>query len=1121
MGDNMDVDHDNNPPEIDYHVMDTPTHARHRPDMYVGTTQHETISRDVIVQQEGGECRIAFITTECPPAFLKIVDEPIDNAQDYEKRGGGVTFIGVEVDKISGVIKVVNNGTSTIPTRPFQEGSAQTIAETVFGVPMSGSNFTNDDSRTHAGRNGMGVKLTNIFSKRFSIALTDPERGVEYHQSWTNGMTVCNPPVEKKSLKKKATTEITFLPDYDYFKIQLPLSDDIFMLLKSRVQDIAMSVSKKVKVTFNNTQMLSNDKNPIKEYAKCTQGTLLAHDKVEGENGARLEVAVVVDAPTPHVASFVNGIRSKGTAFDLVVKRISDALAIKFPEATRISSIVKDSLTLIVFATVISPEFNGQTKELLKTPASRLGFDYTVSPTFLKKLMDSSLKHAIEASIVKKTNKESSKAIRFKSQTITNYQKPTKLGGKKQCTLFICEGLSAAQMVVSGFRKIGREYNGLYPLKGKVLNCHDENLETVLKNKELLDLIHILGIDPRKEYDNDSIRKLPFGNVVILTDQDHDGYHITGLATVFFQRFFPSILRHHPAFLRRFVTPIVKAKDPVTKQYVSFFSLQMFKEWQDIHASKDCQYYKGLGTSSDKEAMEYFADMKKHSANFVFESTECHNKLTKWFSKASADDRKQMLQSIDHDACVDYEKDTISVTEFCDKELVHWSYANVLRTIPAIDGLKPGQRKVLYTLFNDGAKNKKYKVAELAANTIGFANFHHGEASLQESIAHMIQGYIGTNQIPYLNALSQAGSRDDPTKVHAAPRYANTSLAEIGRVLMNPSEDAVLDRNEDDGKMVEPKCYATTIPMVLINGCEGIGTGYSTKIPEYSIDDVVQRCEELARNNSIDAFEPMIPCPHFFNGTVLRENETTFVYQGIVEALNSTTLRITELPPQMWTNVVKEHMEEKWNWVKEVVIHSTGTSCNMEIHIGDGKSAEDHLPEVLKYISKKVQTNNMNVFDGNGILKKYEKPEDILIDHAQYKLSVCEKRLNFEIMNMERDIRLARAKRDYITKILDGDIVVFRTSKADLRQTIVSHGWEEFTSNLEKMAITSLTSEEVAVLNRHVETLESELAILKSKTPHDIWYDDIQKLKTTERYKLLINESEKKGIKRRHDSNQI
>ena len=1054
---------------------------------YTSVRWTQTITKHIITKEEGAQARITNVTAECSPALLKILDEIVSNAQDHQKRDAGVTTISVEIDQRTGLIKVCNNGTMTVPTRPFEEGSEKTVAEVIFGTLLSGSNFNDDEQRQQVGRNGMGGKLTNIYSLRFEILLVDPERNVEYFQRWENNMSKCHPPKVKKSSKKKAQTEVTFLPDYKRFGMEVPLDDNVFLLLKSRVQDVAVTIPSKVRVTFNGETI--NESSP-KQLGMCFNGQILSNDKFTSDNGSSLEVCVSHTPQSPVSFSFVNGTRCKGTAYDMVLRKLTEAVNSKYPQATRISSILKDELSLVVNACVINPTFTSQTKEILNLPPSKLGFDYTVSSTFAKKLVDA-LRPSIEASMEKKTDKESSKAIKSKSGPIANFQRPTKLG-KKPCTLFVCEGKSAQQMVVAGFRKIGREYYGVYPLKGKILNTMDEKVDEIVKNTEILDLIHILSLDPKKTYDKDSIRKLPFQNVVILTDQDFDGlWPPHG----FFQNVF-SVAADPPSYLSAsFLHTDRESQRSADKTLQVVLFATDFQRVARGPQIERVQLLQRSRTSSDKEAIEYFSDLKKHTADFVFADNVCHEVLSKWFGKQYANERKLMLQAIDHDSCVDYAKSTITVKEFCDGELVHWSYANVYRTIPGLDGMKPSHRKVMHTLLQD-KKPHAMKVAELAAKTIGYANYHSGEASLQETIAHMQQDYIGTNQIVFLEGLSQYGSRDDDTKTHAAPRYAKTQFHPVARLMMVPSEDEVLERVEDDGKLCEPKMYATVLPMVLLNGCEGIGTGYSTKIPEYSAKEVLVRCKHLAMQKDLGDFPPLKPQPHDFKGRVVEEDASHFTYHGHVQVATldgKTVLQITELPPGMWTNPTKEHIE-KWSWVKQADVVSTGVDVDIRIQVGDDKSCDEHLAEVQKYICKKVNTTNMYAFNMVGVLTKFETPEEILQEHASFKLNVCQKRLDVMIRNMEEKIGLATAKMQYIRHILEGRIPIVGIKTEVLKSKICEYELEAYMSNLLLMQLTSVTEEEMDKMRSTVDILHCSLDNLKQMNAHQLWLEDLTHL---------------------------
>jgi len=1079
-------------PEKKYKILTQIEHVLLRSDMYIGSLEPETVSRIVTEDKEVKELNVV-----CSKAFLKIVDEVISNAQDYQATDPTVSSITLNVNKENGWIKVVNNGKTTVSTKPF-ESSDKVVAQVVYGVLLSGSNFDDDQKRTWLGRNGVGVKLTNIFSKEFVVDLCDPETGEEHIIVWKDNMKKEDKHTVKKYSKKKACTTVLFLPDYERFKMSLPLSDDVCSLLKGRMQDLAFLTNKKVNVCFNDEQIIYSD---LKSYVSMLGGTIMSYENIKGEGGSNLEVCLSVNCPKPHLHSFVNGARCYGTACNMVLSKITEPFSLKFPNATRLSQIVKDNICLIVNATVENPSFTSQTKEVLSTTNSKLGFEYNISNSLSKKLLESPIYKIIEQSIEKKDDKGTAKAIKNRSGPISDYEKATKIGGKEPCTLWITEGKSAKALVVAGFSVIGRDKNGVYPLRGKPLNSYDKPLKEVLTNREWLDLIHILKLDPNKIYDMETIKKLPYQHLSIVTDQDDDGSHILGLILVFFQKFFPTLIEIHPNFLQRFVTPIVRVKATQKSTYTNFYSLQAFKQWSTTNKCSEANYYKGLGTSSVEEAKEYFRASKKNTVNILFENELCHTLLSESYGKMYANKRKEMIQSINFESCVDYTKSNVTVHDFCKNELVHFSYANITRTIPGIDGLKPGQRKTIFTVFKDKSRIK-YKVAELAAKVTGTAKYHHGEASLQETIAHMTQQYCGANQIRYLEALSQSGTRHDDRKVHAQPRYMNTKVDEICRLIFPEEEDSVLSYNEEDGVQVEPKCYAGTIPMILVNGAKGIGTGYSTEIPTFSIDDILEHC--IHECNGTTTEKPLNYKTNGFNGSITKE-DNSLIYKGTVLDEDITwkekdaskygkVLRITELPPQVWTNDVKEQLE-KCDYIYEVVNHTKNDDIELHVHILHGEDFEKCMTNIKKMVTKRVSLNNMNLFDSNGILRNYTSATEIIKEHSKLKLSVCKKRLNNTIKNLEEDMKLASAKLTYITLVINEKIKVMNVKREKLKEQIHENGLGDFVTELSRMLLTSVTEEEIIKLKDICDKIKQEIERLKKKTPNEIWMEDILKLK--------------------------
>ena len=206
----------------------------------------------------------------------------------------------------------------------------------------------------------------------------------------------------------------------------------------------------------------------------------------------------------------------------------------------------------------------------------------------------------------------------------------------------------------------------------------------------------------------------------------------------------------------------------------------------------------------------------------------------------------------------------------------------------------------------------------------------------------MTQEYCGANQIGLLQALSQSGTRHDDRKVHAQPRYMNTGIKDVTHLLFNKDECDILERVEEDGKLREPKLYAPTIPLILINGTKGIGTGYSTEVPTFGIQEVIHECKNIANGRECDM--ALSPKTEGFNGDIIKESASSFIFKGKMELLDEKWVegretgfvyRIYELPPQVWSNPLKESLE-KISWVKEVVPYATcQTKVDLRAHVND------------------------------------------------------------------------------------------------------------------------------------------------------------------------------------------
>ena len=283
---------------------------------------------------------------------------------------------------------------------------------------------------------------------------------------------------------------------------------------------------------------------------------------------------------------------------------------------------IKANLWIFVNCLVENPAFDSQTKETLNTKASDFGSKVELTEKFMKGILDSGVVEMI-LSVAKA--KEEAKMAR---QLGPGKKKSKLLGVPKledandagtrnaeACTIILTEGDSAKSLALAGIEIVGRDKYGVFPLRGKFLNVREAGNKQIMENPEIQNLIKILGIQIGSTYEN--VSKLRYGKIMIMTDQDHDGSHIKGLLINFVHHFWPSLLKIN-GFMREFVTPIIKA----TKggDTVSFFTLPEYEHWAENRNLKTykIKYYKGLGTSTAKEAKEYFSQIDEHTIDFEY-----------------------------------------------------------------------------------------------------------------------------------------------------------------------------------------------------------------------------------------------------------------------------------------------------------------------------------------------------------------------------------------------------------------------------------------------------------------------------------------------------------------------
>jgi DNA topoisomerase-2 len=676
--------------------------------------------------------------------------------------------------------------------------------------------------------------------------------------------------------------------------------------------------------------------------------------------------------------------------------------------------------------------------------------------------------------------------------------------------LILTEGDSAKALAVAGLSVVGRDRYGVFPLRGKLLNVRDVQQKQIAENKEIMNIVKILGLSFGQKGEQ---KKMRYGSVLIMADQDHDGSHIKGLLINFFHFWWPDLLKDGD-FVKEFVTPIVK----VTKagNTVTFFTQNEYEEWKaknDDGKGWSMKYYKGLGTSTAAEAKQYFSDMDKHKLSFDWKSNKCGELIDMAFSKSRADDRKMWMNSYVEGTYVDHSKPSLSYEDFVKLELVQFSKYSVMRSIPSImDGFKPSQRKVLFSCFKRNLRGD-CKVAQLVGYIGEHSAYHHGEASLAGTIISMAQDFVGSNNINLLVPSGQFGTRIQGGSDHASARYIYTRLSPVTRCIFSPFDDAILNYLNEDGQKIEPSFYVPIIPMVLVNGASGIGTGWSTDVPNYSPLEIIDNLRAYIRNKKMKAMKPWY---RGFQGTI--KSVSKGCYQSFGKHWeNDKGLEITELPLRKWTQDYKEFLqgmlpggegkaktkiEDFREYHTEKTVHFSVKISDEELKRAKSKEAGGGVDSSFKLTSN-INETNMVLFDSEGKIQKYKNTMAIMEEFCSVRMKHYKIRKEYLVqkLTLERDLLSNRAR--FIKLIIEKKLKINNRPKADVVKDLTKMKFQKFGDTkaprtgfeyLLIMQISSLTKERYEELKRMSREKAAELDKVKRTSHQQMWLTDLDVL---------------------------
>lgn len=1156
-------------------------HALDAPGMYIGPIHQDTAEMYVYDDVVNGIIRRKINVVL---GLYKIFDEILVNAADNTVRDKKCNRIDVNMDIQSGIIEVKNNG-STIPIE-FHKDEQMYVPQMIFGTLLTSGNY-DKKGKVVGGQNGLGAKLTSIYSKWFDVEIQDVQRHKKYYQRFKNNMFERDEP-EITSISKNITesyTKIKFFPDYARFSLN-GLSEDMYGLLKRRVYDIAGTTNSGVKVYFNEELV---DIKTFEDYIKLYYCEVDEDELnlIYQDFNDRWSVGVVYD-PTNEFKhmTFVNKISTYdgGTHLNYIVNQIVDKVTHHITSQAKYKTLkikpaqIKENMTVFINSTIEDPMFGSQTKDMLKTKISDFKVKCEIDDAFIKKICKSGL---LDEIIQVAQIKQLAELEKTDGKKVSNLKKLVKLedarfAGTKQahkCTLILTEGDSAKSFAISGLQLIGRDHFGVFPLKGKLLNVREATANQLLNNEEIKNLKQILGLKQNRVYK--STNELRYGHILILTDQDMDGSHIKGLIMNFIHTFWPSLAKID-GFIQSIATPIIKVSKKSDEKKkgekppkLIFYTIAEYKKWCDTIGdvkNYEIKYYKGLGTSDDAEARESFVDYENKIINYVWnkdltkdsntkpqkplkkveeveeveeqnekedgsesvstfdksdkseqvdKSESSYQAITLAFAKNRANDRKEWLRHYDPEKIIENTNKKITYDDFIEYDLKHFSNSDNVRSIPDItDGLKPSQRKILFGAF----KRKLYdliKVAQLSGYISEHTGYHHGEASLQGAIINMAQNYVGSNNLNVFHPKGNFGSRRMGGEDAASPRYIFTKLNKFTKIIYNKKDESILNYKMEESSSVEPEVFYPIVPMVLINGARGIGTGYSTFIPQYNPMDLVTNIKKYLSGTPVNKLNELVPWYKGFTGKIEKKIKAkptdieSYNIYGVVTIVNENKVRVKELPIGVWTenylqflsNQIETNQVE--SFIVDYINNSTNNKVDIEIIFSNGQLQQllktDTLYTKLKLVNS-ISIQNMHLYKNN-VITKYKSANAILEDYIILRLEAYNKRkINF-IKILSNEMKVLKYRKKFIEQILDKEVLIERKKKTEIilqleeneyPQLAISLGSVESYDYLINLPLFSLTTEKIDEINAEYKAKKDELTNYKNTTIETLWLEELE-----------------------------
>jgi len=1087
-----------------YQKLDPIEHVLKKTGMYLGDINIR--SDKMFVYQNN---KIINKVIDYSPALYKIFDEILVNSLDQIIRDK--TLKNVKVELTDDKITIFNDGVGIdIEIHPLYKIY---IPELIFGNLMTSTNYDEKDERITGGTHGLGAKLTNIFSSEFTIKIGDKTRNKVYVQTFRKNLSVIEKPKITDKVLKTGFVEISFIPDFKRFGLN-KIDENHQMIFKKRIID---SAGLNPKINF----YINNEKINIDSFVDYCQLYYDKHQKYINYSCPNWNIVLMsdyyIDKEALHV-SFVNNIHTfkNGKHFDYIMNQIIDLVNNILGTTFLKDSNIKSSVSLFIDCKIVNPTFSSQIKDEMTLTIDKFGSKCILPNSIEKKIkggeinlieiLKSKIQFQDQVFLQKIKTKKTSVLKDIPKLEDANYAGTNK---SNLCTLILTEGDSAKATAIAGISalKNGRDIFGVFPLKGKLLNVRDVSNQQIAQNDEINNIIKIMNLKFGMIYNKDNINELRYGSILLMMDADEDGSHIKGLFINFLHKFFWSLLSIE-GFLKVLITPVVKIN--LKNSNLEFRNLQTFNSW--ILKNKEqiikIKYYKGLGTSTSLEAKEYFLNLDKNIMTIIDDyQNKIHPELIKAFSKDFGEQRKEWIRQYNENLQIEFpRKKPVTISEFVNMELINFSNYDNIRSIPhLIDGLKPSQRKVIFSSFKKNL-NYEMKVAQFASYVAEQTAYHHGENSLVETIINLAQDFVGSNNINFLLPIGQFGTRLLGGKDHSSARYIFTKLNELTRLIFRTEDDDLIPYQKDDNQLIEPKYFVPIIPTVLLNGIEGIGTGFSTNIPSYNPVDLINFIVNKLNKKQVGT---ILPWFRDFKGSIIKIDDYNYISCGSYK-INNNKLIINELPIKVWLTDYKNILNdivEKSDFIGKIEDYSSDKDVQLEIKIKDISKINEYdktkdnygvsnLMKILKLV-KMIKFTNVHLYNKKYIIKKYLNPTQIILEFMEIRLEFYKLRKNNLIDKLKKQLEKNMSVLKFIIDIKNNKLKLFDSSDDEIfsycekNKLMKENNKYDYLLNIN---VGNMTLTKIENLKKHIEKVKKDLKVIEQTSIEQLWINDLNEL---------------------------